>query len=778
MTYIEITPSDAAKPRSDQATSDLAGPSQGPAISSTDGELLMRFTRHGDQDAFAQLVDTHGALVWSVCRQVLRREVDVEDAFQATFLVLARRASDIRASDSAAGWLYRVAHRVSLSLYRKNKTRTEEPLNGHDFASPSENPLEQLHRRHSVTVLVEELRMLPARYQQPLILCYLEGHTRAAAADLLDLTAATIKGRVARGKRMLRHRLARRGVALSAAFGVASIAAKSAEATVAGLSLAPSTTAAATNYLSSGPAAAQHASPAAVSLAHQGASTMFYAALAKPAISIAAVLALGVGAALVANEPPAPPSAAGGPGISLLSTSNGDADDRATEVEIAAPQPAASTGDLLSEVEPASRQPSGAKPTASTTGLAPDRVNVEFATTDNDEDILVLRGEQPAVARTQQRMMQMFGQQQRSPGINYTAPGPLSPVDTPSVEELEMQLKYWERRAQGLKKMADAKRSGAMRLRQAFKSGDVAGASAAEADEMVAEATLLDADVFQAKAKMLEMQRRIEKQRQPQQVLPSYAPQPTAPSAPQSGHYGPAPQPLRVQPPAIATPQSAAGTLSIQPPSGFRDAPELPQIVPPTPAQPYAGFTAPTPAETDLPTPNPDFFLPGETVVVSITRKAPREMGTAYVLRINENGMINVPGTNRVAKIAGKKSEAAGKILAELRQHHQGYADVMGMEVEVTRINGSIRYPTLSSPPVGNSARYVQPETSQLDPGPVPANDASELEELHKQMDKLRRHNEKLQQQLEAADNESDPLRDQNVQEQEEAPQNSPAARR
>ena len=80
----------------------------------TDGELIMRFVRHRDHEAFAQIVERHGRLVWIVCRQVLGQHHDVEDAFQATFLILAERARSIRVRDSVASWLYKVAMRTAL----------------------------------------------------------------------------------------------------------------------------------------------------------------------------------------------------------------------------------------------------------------------------------------------------------------------------------------------------------------------------------------------------------------------------------------------------------------------------------------------------------------------------------------------------------------------------------------------------------------------------------------------------------------------------------------
>src|SRR5687768_4162480 len=97
---------------------ELAAPRPGPAsvavIRPTDGERLMQFRRYRDEAAFREVVEIHGPMVWGVCHQVLRHRQDVEDAFQATFLILARKAASIRAADSAAGWLYRVAFRTAL----------------------------------------------------------------------------------------------------------------------------------------------------------------------------------------------------------------------------------------------------------------------------------------------------------------------------------------------------------------------------------------------------------------------------------------------------------------------------------------------------------------------------------------------------------------------------------------------------------------------------------------------------------------------------------------
>src|SRR5262245_5167365 len=89
----------------------------------TDGQLLRRFAAHRDQGAFAVLVHRHGPLVYGVCRNILRSQHDAEDAFQATFLVLARRAGAIREGQALGGWLYRVAYRVAMKLRRSGDVR-------------------------------------------------------------------------------------------------------------------------------------------------------------------------------------------------------------------------------------------------------------------------------------------------------------------------------------------------------------------------------------------------------------------------------------------------------------------------------------------------------------------------------------------------------------------------------------------------------------------------------------------------------------------------------
>jgi RNA polymerase sigma factor (sigma-70 family) len=175
----------------------------------TDHQLLDRCHRQRDEDAFAELVRRHGPMVLSTCRRVLRHEQDAEDAFQATFLILARKAAAIR--QEASGWLYRVAHRLALRARARAARRRERltPLGEVFEAVPAPDTV-----RDS---LDEELLRLPEQYRSAVVLCYLEGRTQAEAAQLLATTTDAVNSRLKRARDLLRRRLARRGLTLSAA---------------------------------------------------------------------------------------------------------------------------------------------------------------------------------------------------------------------------------------------------------------------------------------------------------------------------------------------------------------------------------------------------------------------------------------------------------------------------------------------------------------------------------------------------------------------------------
>jgi RNA polymerase sigma factor (sigma-70 family) len=190
-----------------------------PADGSSDSELLHRFVQLRDEPAFELLVWRHAGLVLSVCRQVLRQEQAVEDAFQATFLVLARKAAGISRREALAGWLHRVAFRIAMRA-RRHARREEIPA-GVDLeqlpAPPKGGTSEE-----EIRLLHEEILRLPQKYRLPVICCYLEGRTHAEAARELGWCKGTVAGRLARARELLRRRLARRGVdsaAVPAALG-------------------------------------------------------------------------------------------------------------------------------------------------------------------------------------------------------------------------------------------------------------------------------------------------------------------------------------------------------------------------------------------------------------------------------------------------------------------------------------------------------------------------------------------------------------------------------
>jgi RNA polymerase sigma factor (sigma-70 family) len=190
----------------------LVGGERAGALS--DRDLLDCFVGQHDEAAFAALVRRHGPMVFAVCRRVLRHAQDAEDACQAAFLVLARKAGSVRNRDSVGSFLHGVAYRVAVRLRRDVARRRarEAPL-----ADAPERDTAEVSWREVRTVLDAELRRLPERFQAPLLLCYLEGKTRDEAAVALGWSLGTLRGRLERGRELLRRRLARRGLSLSAA---------------------------------------------------------------------------------------------------------------------------------------------------------------------------------------------------------------------------------------------------------------------------------------------------------------------------------------------------------------------------------------------------------------------------------------------------------------------------------------------------------------------------------------------------------------------------------
>jgi RNA polymerase sigma factor (sigma-70 family) len=201
----------------------------GPAPDSTDAQLLERFAAQRDEAAFAALMERHGPLVWGVCRHILRHQQDAEDAFQATFLVLARKAAAIRKSEAVASWLHGVAYRVATkarqTIAKRRARQSEVPMPREE--QPSEVGLHELQ-----AVLDEEVQRLPKKYRAPFVLCCLESMGRAEAAAELGWHEGTLSTRIARARQLLERRLARRGITLSAVLSATALAQNAAAGTI------------------------------------------------------------------------------------------------------------------------------------------------------------------------------------------------------------------------------------------------------------------------------------------------------------------------------------------------------------------------------------------------------------------------------------------------------------------------------------------------------------------------------------------------------------------
>jgi len=185
-----------------------------------DGELLARYRSLRDEDAFGSLVRRHGPMVLGVCRRVLRDSHAADDAFQTTFLVLAKRADTVRPPDRLAPWLYGVAFRTALKARGRAFRRQQVE---HDYATETATrTLPTASEAHDLLpALDEQLNALPEKYRTPLVLCGVQGLNKTEAAERLGLPEGTVSSRLARAREMLRERLVRRGVAVpSAAFAV------------------------------------------------------------------------------------------------------------------------------------------------------------------------------------------------------------------------------------------------------------------------------------------------------------------------------------------------------------------------------------------------------------------------------------------------------------------------------------------------------------------------------------------------------------------------------
>jgi RNA polymerase sigma factor (sigma-70 family) len=180
----------------------------------SDTDLLERFVTHQDEAAFAALMVRHGPMVFGVCRRLLRHAQDAEDAFQATFLIFVRKAASIGKRELLGNWLYGVAVRVAgRARSTAAKRRTREATDMERITDSGYQPTKRMEISSTIT---EEVQHLPVKYRVPMVLYYLEGRTSDEVAGVLHCPVGTVKARLSRAREMLRNRLIRRGLALTA----------------------------------------------------------------------------------------------------------------------------------------------------------------------------------------------------------------------------------------------------------------------------------------------------------------------------------------------------------------------------------------------------------------------------------------------------------------------------------------------------------------------------------------------------------------------------------
>jgi RNA polymerase sigma factor (sigma-70 family) len=271
----------------------------------TDGQLLARFCAVRDEASFAALVKRHGPMVLGVCRRVLHHEQDAEDAFQATFLVLARKAGSLSNGEALGNWLFGVAHRTALEARSAIARRRARERQVEDMPHPEVAPAEAQDWR---PLLDHELSQLPEKYRSAVVLCDLECLSRREAARQLRVPEGTLSSRIATARRMLAKRLSKYGLSLSGG-ALATALANEASAAVP-CPLAASTV--------SGAVGQAVASTAVVALSKEVLTKMFLAKLKLVVGTVLVVAALGAGGVAYQVGGPRPAQAADGKPLSEL----------------------------------------------------------------------------------------------------------------------------------------------------------------------------------------------------------------------------------------------------------------------------------------------------------------------------------------------------------------------------------------------------------------------------------------------------------------------------
>jgi RNA polymerase sigma factor (sigma-70 family) len=254
----------------------------------TDGQLLESFVHDRDDAALAALVRRHGPMVWGVCHRLLRHDHDAEDAFQATFLVLVRKAATIRDKAKVANWLYGVARQTAVRARTAAVKRSVRERQMKEMPEPA--VVEASRWTDLQPLLDQELSRLPELYRVAIVVCDLEGKTRQEAARQLGWPEGSVAGRLARARTMLAKRLARHG--LAGALGM--VLSQGTASAVVPVSVVRSTSEAA-HLLAAGQAATGVISPAVTALTEGVLKAMFMRKLKITTALLALVFFVGLG---------------------------------------------------------------------------------------------------------------------------------------------------------------------------------------------------------------------------------------------------------------------------------------------------------------------------------------------------------------------------------------------------------------------------------------------------------------------------------------------------
>ncbi|MFO0845594.1 MAG: sigma-70 family RNA polymerase sigma factor [Gemmataceae bacterium] len=314
----------------------------GDDAASIDGQLLEGFVSRRDEAAFARLVQRHGPMVFGVCQRVLRNRHDAEDAFQATFIVLARKSASIHPGARLGSWLYGVAYRTALEARRLAARRLARERPVEEMSHPTVEPEELWHDLQPV--LDEELSRLPDKHRLPIVLCDLEGRTRKEVARLLGLPEGTLSNRLAAARQALARRLTGRGLALPCGAVGAALSQGRALAGV------PDRLAVATVSAGVGGTGGVSAEVAVLTKGVLGAMSLTKLKVATAALFLVCLLGAGAGAALL-SDPASPGEPPKGPPAPLADVAPAQRGDRQSAVVERGSVKAAVASDLACGLE-------------------------------------------------------------------------------------------------------------------------------------------------------------------------------------------------------------------------------------------------------------------------------------------------------------------------------------------------------------------------------------------------------------------------------------------